>query len=86
MRQAGEISVNHTVSFACPLEGILASQIPGCVPVIREPFLPGQVCMIGGLKLADGMPSKGREAERKQHGISLLLLSHQKRTPKVNTK
>lgn len=75
-------SVNHMVSFAFPLEGILASQIPR-FSCHQRAFSSKAGLQDRWSKLANGMPSKVREAERKQYGISFFLLSDQKYIPKL---
>ena len=77
--------MNHTVSFAFPLEGILALQIPRFSSHQRA-FSSKAGLQDRWSKLANGMPSKVREVERKQYGISFFLLSNQKCIPKVNRK
>lgn len=73
------------VSSAFPLEGILASQIPGFSRHQRA-FSSKASLRDRWSKLANGMPSKVREVERKQYGISFFLLSNQKCIPKVSRK
>lgn len=70
------------VSFAFPLEGILASQIPR-FSCHQRAFSSKAGLQDRWSKLANGMPSKVREAERKQYGISFFLLSDQKYIPKL---
>lgn len=73
------------VSFSFPLEGILASQIPGFSGHQRA-FSSKAGLHDRWSDLANGVPSKVREVERKQYGISFFLLSNQKCIPKVNRK
>lgn len=73
------------MSFAFPLGGILASQIPG-FSCHQRAFSSKAGLHDRWSKLANGMPSKVREVERKQYGISFFLLSNQKCIPKVNRK
>ena len=73
------------VSFAFPLEGILASQISG-FSCHQRAFSSKAGLLDRWSELANGMPSKVREVERKQYGISFFLLSNQKCIPKVNRK
>lgn len=77
--------MNSMVSFAFPLEGILASQIPSSSGLQRA--FSSQAGLRGRWsELANGLPSKVREVERKQYGISFFLLSNQRCIPKVNRK
>lgn len=73
------------VSFAFPLEGILASQINE-FSCHQRAFSSKAGLHDRWSKLANGMPNKVREVERKQYGISFFLLSNQKCIPKVNRK
>jgi hypothetical protein len=65
------------VSFLFPLEGILASQTPEFSHHQRTSSSETGLHYRWS-KLANSMPSKVREAERKQDGISFFLLSNQK--------
>lgn len=77
--------MNYLVSFAFPLEGILATGIAG-FSCHQRAFSSQAGLRDRWSKLANSMPSKVREAERKQYGISFFLLSNQKCIPKVNRK
>ena len=77
--------MNYMVSFAFPLEGILASWIRE-FSCHQRAFSSKGSLHDRWSKLANGMPSKVREVERKQYGISFFLLSNQQCIPKVNRK
>lgn len=70
------------VSFAFPLEGILASQIP-VFSCHQRAFSSKPGLHDRWSKLANGMPSKVREVERKQYGISFSCFQIRSAYPRL---